>query len=316
MVAAQEMGRRMRMIFLLLAISSAYANSYYVTISGSGGEADYETRFAGWARELHKTFQSAGADAKAQSFIGTGATLEKIRSAFDGIAKEAKPDDTLVVVLIGHGTYDGLEYKFNIPGPDLSAVELGALMDKVAAKRQLVVNTTSCSGGAMPALRRQDRTVITATRVGTEKNATLFARYFVEALRDAAADTDKNEVISALEAFKYADQKTAKFYETQKRLATEHAILEDTGKGDGVRLPSAENGQGLLATRFPLLRLGATQAAAKDPEKLKLLAKKEEIESQIDKLKYQKAAMDVADYRKQLGALVLELARVQEVLDK
>ena len=306
----------MKKVFLLLAISSAYANSYYVTISGSGGEADYETRFSGWAKELHKTFQSAGEDAKAQSFIGPGATLEKIRAALDGIAKEAKPEDTLVVVLIGHGTFDGLEYKFNIPGPDLSAVELGALMDKVAAKRQLVVNTTSCSGGAMAALRRQDRTVISATRAGTEKNATLFARYFVEALRDAAADTDKNEVISALEAFKYADQKTAKFYETQKRLATEHAVLEDTGKGDGVRLPSAENGEGLLATRFPLLRLGSAQAAAKDPEKLKLLAKKEEIESQIDKLKYQKAAMDVADYRKQLGALVLDLARVQEVLDK
>ena len=220
------------------------------------------------------------------------------------------------MVLIGHGTFDGLEYKFNIPGPDLSSVELAALMDKVQAKRQLLVNTTSSSGGSMAALRRQDRVVVTATRAGTEKNATLFARYFVEALRDSAADTDKNEIISALEAFKYADQKTVKFYETQKRLATEHAILEDTGKGDGVRNPSAENGQGLLATRFPLLKLGAAQAAAKDPEKLKLLAKKEEVESQIDKLKYQKAAMDVADYRKQLGALVLELARTQAELDK
>ena len=39
-------------------------------------------------------------------------------------------------------------------------------------------------------------------------------------------------------------------------------------------------------------------------------------ESQIDKLKYQKAAMDAADYRKQLGVLVLELAKVQAELDK
>jgi hypothetical protein len=315
MAAAQEVGRCMRILLLLLAMSSAFANSYYVTISGSGGEPDYETRFAGWAQELQKTFQT-GADAKAQSFIGPAATLEKIRAAFAGIAKDAKPDDTLVVVLIGHGTFDGLEYKFNIPGPDLSGVELAALMDRVPAKRQLVVDTTSASGGAMAALRRQDRIVIAATRAGTEKNATLFARYFVEALRDAAADTDKNETISALEAFKYADQKTAKFYETQKRLATEHAVLEDTGKGDGVRVPSAENGEGLLATRFPLLRLGSAQAASKDPAKLKLLTRKEEVESQIDKLKYQKAAMDVADYRKQLGVLVLELARVQAELDK
>ena len=86
----------------------------------------------------------------------------------------------------------------------------------------------------MAAMRRQDRIVMTATRAGTEKNATFFARYFVEALRDSTADTDKNEIISALEAFKYADQKTAKYYETQKRLSTEHAILEDTGKGEGL----------------------------------------------------------------------------------
>ena len=49
--------------------------------------------------------------------------------------------------------------------------------------------------------------VITATKTGTEKNATVFARYWVEALRDPAADTDKNETISALEAFRYAERK-------------------------------------------------------------------------------------------------------------
>ena len=45
-------------------------------------------------------------------------------------------------------------------------------------------------------------------------------------------------MISALEAFQYAEQKTTKFYETNKRLATEHAVLEDTGKGEGVKLSS------------------------------------------------------------------------------
>ena len=95
----------------------------------------------------------------------------------------------------------------------------------------------------------------------------MFARYWVEALRDPAADTDKNETISALEAFRYADKKTAAFYETQKRLATEHAVLEDTGKGEGVRAPSAENGEGMLAAQFPLLRIGAAATAAKDPAK-------------------------------------------------
>src|SRR4029077_574804 len=119
----------------------------------------------------------------------------------------------------------------------------------------LIVNTTSASGGSIGALLEPGRIVITATKTGTEKNATVFARYWVEALGDASADIDKNEVISALEAFQYADRKTVSFYESQKRLATEHAVFEDTGKKEAVREPSTENGEGQIASSFVLLRI-------------------------------------------------------------
>jgi hypothetical protein len=70
------------------------------------------------------------------------------------------------------------------------------------------------------------------------------------------------------------------------------------------------------AAAFPLLRIGTAASAAKDPAKLKLLTKKEELEQQIDKLKYEKAALPPEEYKKQLGELLLELARTQEELDK
>ena len=91
------------------------------------------------------------------------------------------------------------------PGPDLSGVELGAMLDRIGCTRQLVVNMTSASGGSRASLEKANRVVITATKSGNEKNATVFARFWVEALRDPAADTDKNETVSALEAFIYAD---------------------------------------------------------------------------------------------------------------
>jgi hypothetical protein len=219
-------------------------------------------------------------------------------------------------MLIGHGSFDGVDYKINLPGPDLAASELAAMLDRVPATRQLVVNMTSASGGSRAMLQKANRVIITATKSGFEKNATVFARYWVEALRDPAADTDKNDVISALEAFRYAEQKTAKFYETQKRLATEHPSLADTGNGEAVRAPSPENGVGLLANRFVLLRIGAAQAVASTPEKQKLLAHKEELEGLIDQLKYQKSSLAVEVYRTRLNALLLELARTQAELDK
>jgi hypothetical protein len=241
----------------------------------------------------------------------------RIQAVLKDFAAKAKKDDAVVVMLMGHGTFDGTEYKFNIPGPDISGVDLAAMLDRIQAGRQLVVNMTSASGGSLAALERANRVVICATKTGTEKNATVFARYWVEALRDPAADTDKNDTITALEAFKYAEQKTTNFYTTQKRLATEHAVLEDTGKGDPVRDPNPQNGQGLIANRFVLLRIGASaQAVARSPEKLKLLAHKEELEQAIDKLKYEKAAMRLDEYKSRLSQLLIELAQTQEELDK
>jgi hypothetical protein len=295
---------------------SARAASYYVTVAGLGGEPEYEQRFTGLANDLDKLLKASGGDAHVYTLTGSNATKAHLTDTMNAIARDSKPDDALTLILIGHGSFDTVEYKFNLPGPDISGEELAALCDRVPARRQLIVNTTSASGGSIGALQKPGRIVIAATKTGTEKNATVFARYFVEALRDASADVDKNDAISALEAFQYADRKTASFYEAQKRLATEHAVIEDTGKKEGVRAPSTENGEGMLASNFVLLRIGAAQKEANDPAKRALIDRKEEIERKIDTLKYQKAAMPVDDYKKQLADALLELARVQQELDK
>jgi hypothetical protein len=306
----------MKLLLLPLAwLAPACAATWYVAVAGLGGLPEYDSRFLDLAKSLEKSLR-ADPRAHVEMLAGLSATREQLRAALAKARREAQPEDELVVILIGHGTYDGTEYKFNLPGPDVTGTELAEMLAGIKTARQLVVNTTSASGGAIEALRRENRVVISATRTGTEKNATVFARYFVDAFRDPSADTDKNDAVSALEAFRFADQRTAKFYETQKRLATEHAVLEDTGKGDAVRVPSAENGQGLLAARFTLLRLGAAQSAARTPEKQKLLFKKEELEGQIEKLKYEKAAMSIEEYRKKLEALLVELAKTQEDIDK
>jgi len=299
---------------LLLSAVSAPATTFYLTISGLGGEADYTQRFKMWADDINGSLKRAGGDSNVVTLDAP--TRDQIRARFAEITRQAKPADAMVLMLIGHGTWDGLEYKFNIPGPDLSGGELATLLDHVPAGRQLVVNMTSCSGGSIESLRRPTRIVIAATKSGGEKNATIFARYWAEALREPAADVDKNESVSALEAFQYAQQKTTEFFDTQKRLATEHAVIEDTGKGQGERTPNLENGEGKLAASFPMVRLGANAAAARDPNKRPLIEKKEQLEQAIDKLKFEKAAMPVAEYKRQLTQLLLELARTQEAIDK
>ena len=300
---------------LLMAALPVRASVYYVTVAGLGGEPDYEQRFTANANELDKVFK-ASSGAHVYTLTGKQATKARLTETMATIARESKPDDDLVVTLIGHGSFDGVEYKFNLVGPDVSAAELAAMCDKVQARRQLVVNTTSASGGSVAALERTGRGVIAATKTGTEKNATVFARYWVEALEDPTTDVDKSESISAMEAFQYAERKTAAFYESQKRLATEHAVFEDTGHGEAMRANAIQGREGALLSSITVLRIGASQAAMNDPAKRELLAKKEELEQKIDALKYQKAAMDPGEYKKQLTDALLQLATVQGELEK
>ncbi len=297
-----------------LTLATAHATTFYVTLSGLGGEPDYVQRFKMLAEDIDSSLKKAGGDADIVTLVAP--TRDQIRARFTELDRQAKPADSLVLMLIGHGAYDGAEYKFNIPGPDITGAELASLLDHMPASRQLVVNMTSSSGGSIEFLRKANRVVIAATKTGSEKNATVFARYWAEALRDPAVDTQKNETVSALEAFRFAQQKTTNFFETQKRLATEHSVLEDTGKGEGEKSPSAENGEGRLAASFTIVRLGSNAAAAKDPAKRALLDQKEQLEQEIDKLKYNKAAIPEAQYKQQLTQLLLQLVQVQEAIDK
>ncbi len=299
---------------VLLCALQARAATYYVIVAGLGGEPDYEQRFTAAAKDLDRVFKASGETAHVATLTGAQSTASQVRETLASVARDAKPDDDFVLILIGHGSFDGVEYKFNLVGPDLTGAQIAEMCDRISARRQLVVNTTSASGGSVATLERPGRAVVVATKSGTEKNATVFARYWVEALQDPAADTDKSDSISAMEAFAYAAKKTAAFYDSQKRLATEHAVFDDVGRGDPVR--EAGNGQGQLMTSITVLRLGGALQASNDPAKRALLAKKEELEQRIDTLKYQKAAMDPSDYKKQLTAALVELARVQEELDK
>ena len=317
MAAAPALGCRVKLLALALALTgSLHAATYYVTVAGLGGAPDYESVFEKWAGDLQKELAKNGvADNENVLLRGSAATRAALEQALTRIASEMKPDDEFALFLIGHGTFDGTDYKFNLPGPDISAAELARALDRIPAKRQLVVNMSSASGASLTALAHKGRILIAATKSGTERNATVFPRYWIDGLRDPAADMDKNGVVTTLELFRYTTQKTAAYFEQEKLLATEHAMLIDSGT-NAVRDPKPENGQGLLAARFAILEPAGETARNLAPEKQRLVAKKEDLEAQIDRLKYAKAAMAPDEYKQQLTALLLELARTQAEIDK
>ncbi len=313
---AHRRGALLVLLFTLwsVGVPRTFAATYYIIVAGLGGEPEYEQRFTASAKDAEKAFKGSADNAHTYLLTGNDATASRFKDALNTVAQSAKPEDDLVLLLIGHGSFDGAEYKFNLVGPDITGGEIAEMCNRISSRRQLIVDTSSASGGAVQVLERPGRAVVTSTKAGSEKNATVFARYWVQALQDPDADTDKSNSISGLEAFIYASKKTVAFYDSQKRLATEHAVFDDIGSGQPVR--EADGRQGALLASITLLRLDNNQRVVNDPAKRALFTKKEDLEQKIDSLKYQKAAMDPGDYKKKLTALLLDLAKVQQELDR
>ena len=214
-------------LVLSLAAWPAHSAVRVLIVSGLGGEADYEQKFENQAKGAAAAAAHTGA---AQKDIVVLSGEQARRTHLDGelkkFASSVHGDDQVVVELIGHGSFDGEEYRFNLPGPDITGKEIVAFLDSMPASQILVVNATSSSGSVVESWRRANRVVITATRSGSERNATRFAEYWVQALSSAEADRDKNEIVTAAEAYDFASRKVADAFKSGASLATEHPRLD------------------------------------------------------------------------------------------
>ncbi|HLG17316.1 MAG TPA: hypothetical protein VJH03_22905 [Blastocatellia bacterium] len=304
-------------------------NKFAVIVAGVGGEDAYKKRFTSEAMRLYDALtRRLGFDEKHVFLLTEDAiggpengprenyfrsTAEEVRNAFKTIKGDMKPGSLVLVTLIGHGSFDTQQAKFNLVGPDLAAKDYGALLGSLAPARIVFVNCASSSGEFVKPAAGENRIVITATRGGNEQNATIFAEQFIAALTDAAADADHNGRLSVIEVFNYATKLTADWYKQKDRLATEHAVIEDSG--DGVGHEEATAGDGALA-RTTYLDSRHIEHAGADAEMTRLLGERQRLEEAIEKLKARKNEMRAEDYDAELERLLVELAKVNQAIKK
>jgi len=230
-----------------------------------------------------------------------------VTKALGEVAARADEQDTVVIVLFGHGTYAAKTAKFNLTGPDMAAQDFAPLLAKMKSKRVVLVNTTSASGPFVEALSGPGRVIVAATRTGGEMFATLFGGPFVEAFGNEAADADRDGKVSILEAFDHAKRTVAASYQREGLLPTEHAVLDDNGDKEGSLEPGRQAKDGQSAS---VLAIGSMRRqAAPANEKLRALyAERDGIERRIESLRLLKAGMDPAKYATELEKLATDLA--------
>lgn len=287
-------------LFALLPLLPALAAAelHVVIVAGLGGDAVYAEQFRNQQQVIETASQSLTDTANIRTFAGEEATRDAILGHFERLHSDLRESDQLSVFLLGHGSYDDVQYKFNLPGPDLTGEDIVTALDNVVASTQLIVNTSSASGALADQLQRDNRIVILATRSGVERHATRFGMYFTAALVDAAADIDKNQLVTAEEAFNYAKRQVADYFERNDQLATEHPQLEGERSG-----------------RLSVSRIGGAPTNIVDVVLAGLVADRDALNAEIDSLRLGKDSMPADEYQAQLLQKVLDLARIEDAIE-
>jgi hypothetical protein len=285
---------------MVCAQRAAAQQTHILVVTGVGGDEEHTKKFTKWASSFVDAAKKKDAvpEANITLLADRRATKDGVEKAIADIAARAKPGDTVFLLLIGHGSFDGRVAMFNLTGPDLSAPDCAKLLARFTSQHVVFVNTTSSSGAFLQPLAAPGRVVVTATKTGGERNEVDFPEYFVAAYNDDAADLDRNGHVSVKEAFDYAKTKVTQAYQQKGLMLTEHATLDDGGEGQ------------LAATVF--LGTGRAESALKvdtsNPAARALLEERDAIEQHISALKLMKPSMDAAAYDAQMEKLLTDLA--------
>jgi hypothetical protein len=301
---------------ILAMASEAYAGERYALIvSGASGGAQYAQRYDGWRDAIVSLLRDQfGYPADRMHVLADSQlpnirkpTRENVRAALGDLRQRARADDVVLVMLIGHGSSSDIdESKFNLVGPDLTAVEWADLLKPIAG-RLVFVDTT---GGSFPFLRTlaaPGRIVLTATDSPGQVFETVFPEFFIHALADSAADGDKNQKVSIWEAFEFAGAGVKNWFAERGQVATERPAIDDSGRGENEGASSTR--QSSLA-RITYLQPDVRIPPTADAELARLLKRRAEIESTVERLRLDKASLPPEKYERQLEELLLEMARL------
>jgi hypothetical protein len=306
--------------FVLVSTHAAAETRWAVIISGASGGEKYAEQMATWRAELRSAlvdrygFNADNVKLLVDETAKTGdrATTANVKNLFGEIRKSGSREDFVLVVLLGHGTFDGDVAKFNLVGPDMTAKDWTDLLDGIQG-RVAVVNTTEASFPFLEALSSKGRIVITATHSAAQKYATVFPEYFVKAMKEASTDLDKNGRTSMFEVFAVASASVKQHFEQRGQLITEHALIDDNGDGKG-REATDEGPDGGLA-RIAFLDAEAVPANA-SPELAALIKRRRELEAKAEEHRQLKGVMPDAEWNAQFEKLMLELAQVSAEIRK
>ncbi|MFK8111022.1 MAG: hypothetical protein AB8B91_02405 [Rubripirellula sp.] len=313
LASAQDVGKK--------EADQKLARTKILLVVGAAGTDEYAESFSQWAAKWDQVGKASGSDVVAigRDEVQKQSDRERLETAITALDKNAITPVWLV--LIGHGTFAGNVAKFNLRGLDVSATELSGWLQPIQ-RPIVVVNCASSSGPFVNRLSGPQRVIVTATKSGTEQNFARFGQYFANAIGALDSDLDHDDEVSVQEAFLRASADVKVFYDSDARIITEHALLDDNGDGKGTpasmfrgtrAIAKAKKGaklDGAIAARITL-----TPEGSRLPFTEEEIEQRRTVEVELDELRKRKSELSEADYEAKLEPLMIRLAKIYRIVE-
>lgn len=250
--------------------------SYVLLVGGLNGDPDQLRDKSQSISRLHRYFRETARVPAANLTVLTGpdslvhhlgetSTREALRGHLESLSKRINPTDDLIIYFVGQANIVKEELRLNLPGPDLTHVELAEALAPLNPARMLIVLDCPGAGLATKALTGPNRIFIAGAR-SDQPHSTRFSQFFSVALSDPGSDLDGDGQVSLLEAFQIAAQDIDAIYRDQRLMKNETPLLEDDNDAEPSQAPwryasTGKDGR-IAAAYFP----GSARTTRPDPQ--------------------------------------------------
>lgn len=234
-------------------LSIPTTNRWLLLVCGLPGDEEHERIFAETSRDLldtltqHYDFSTdhmyflAGVDGivgvAPQGTHAAIATRDELLSTLKSLSTAILPRDELWVIVIGHVSDQQQRVSLQLPGVDVSTEEFGGACREMPARRQLFIVTTAVSGSFVRPLAKPGRIVLSATEVAAEPNETDYPLALARTLKKFAKEPKASaKAPTVLDLHNAVARDVLSGYLARGHLATEHALLDDNGDGQGTEV--------------------------------------------------------------------------------
>lgn len=228
---------------------------YAIIVSGESNDAQHYTWFKNSTKQAYdllitKGYSDNNIDYLFETASETGvdyeSTVDNFTMVIDQLREKSTSIDNIVVILIGHGYFDGTNSYYTLHDYNIQDTEMADMFSDIKRDKVVFVFSPCNTGGFIDDLSGPDTVVISSTRPD-ESNKAAFIEPFLASF-DGSGDKNNDGNVSFAEAFNFASKSVGDQYKNNNwGNLTEHAQLDDNGDGISHEAPVPNEGDGGLA---------------------------------------------------------------------